>query len=185
MHAIRPSLLLLLALGSGTTAATLAYRYLREHARPASGSEVPRRQIAVAAHDLAVGTVLTEPDLKMINWPSATVPSGYATTRTPIIGRGVITALRENEPVLETNLADRGGGGGLPITIRQGQRAVSVKVDEVIGVAGFVLPGTRVDVLVTLAQQEGQTQTRAILQNVQTLAAGQSVERDLDGNSIF
>jgi len=99
------------------------------------------------------------------------------------VGRGVITPVAENEPLLEAKVSTKDAGGGLPIIIRDGMRAVSVKVDEVIGVAGFVLPGTRVDVMLTLDKRDDRPQaiTKTLLQNVQTLAAGQSVTRDKEG----
>jgi pilus assembly protein CpaB len=90
-----------------------------------------------------------------------------------------------NEPLLDSKLAELGSGGGLPITIPPGMRAVSVRVDDVIGVAGFVLPSTRVDVLVTLTPPGSQdTRSRVILQNVQAVAAGQEIQRDEDGTPM-
>jgi pilus assembly protein CpaB len=102
-----------------------------------------------------------------------------------VVGRGVITPLRINEPLLQTKLAELGSGGGLPITIPAGMRAVSVRVDDVIGVAGFVLPSTRVDVLVTLTPPgSGDARSRVILQNVRAIAAGQQIQRDEDGTPM-
>jgi pilus assembly protein CpaB len=89
-----------------------------------------------------------------------------------------------NEPFLESKLAPKGAGGGLSVTIAEGMRAISVRVDEVVGVAGFVLPGTRVDVLLTIDRSgkgAGDPMTHALLQNIQTLAAGQEVQQDKDG----
>src|SRR5213076_3593219 len=96
----------------------------------------------------------------------------------PGAGRGGITHVRANEPLRDGELADRGAGGGLSVSIPEGMRAVSVKVDEVIGVAGFVLPGTRVDVVVTLPPRAGANEatTQVFLQNIPTLAAGCSGE---------
>jgi pilus assembly protein CpaB len=99
------------------------------------------------------------------------------------MGRGLITPVSANEPLMTAKLADKAAGGGLPIVIPEGKRAVSVKVDEVIGVAGFVLPGTRVDVLVTLTDSGDREEaaTRVILQNVQTLASGQTIQKNANG----
>jgi pilus assembly protein CpaB len=95
----------------------------------------------------------------------------------------VITPVSANEPLMTAKLADKEAGGGLPIVIPEGMRAVSVKVDEVIGVAGFVLPGTRVDVLVTISTNadNDEAATRVILQNVQALAAGQTIQKNANG----
>ncbi len=127
---------------------------------------------------------MTERDLKVVNWPGTTVPSGYVRSVKDAVGRGIITPVSENEPLLDSKMSTKDAGGGLPIIIRDGMRAMSVRVDEVIGVAGFVLPGTRVDVLLTLdksGSDRPQAITKTLLQNVQTLAAGQSVTRDKEG----
>lgn len=184
MKAFRPWLLLLLALASGTAAAMIALQYLRPRAidqlRPASGPS----QVVVANHPLAVGTVVGKNDIRMVDWPSQALPEGYLTAGDKAIGHGVIAPIQTNEPLLASKLADLDAGGGLPVAIPMGMRAVSVRVDEIVGVAGFVLPGTRVDVMVTLSGGGGSgnrsVSTRVILQNVLVLAAGQSVERGTD-----
>jgi pilus assembly protein CpaB len=175
--------MLLLALTSGIVAALLALRYLRERTSPLMAAEPKRANIVLSARSLPVGAVITERDLKVVSWPGEAVPSGYLRSVKDAVGRGVITPVAENEPLLESKVSTKDAGGGLPIIIRDGMRAVSVKVDEVIGVAGFVLPGTRVDVMLTLDKAEGRPQavTKTLLQNVQTLAAGQSVTRDKEG----
>jgi pilus assembly protein CpaB len=97
--------------------------------------------------------------------------------------RALITSVSENEPILDKKLAPVEAGGGLPATIPEGMRAVSVAVNEVVGVAGFVIPGTMVDVLVTgtLTGNSGGSITRTILENVRVLAAGQKMEQDREG----
>jgi pilus assembly protein CpaB len=179
----RPWFMLLLALTSGIVAALLALRYLRERTTPLMASEPRRANIVLSARSLPVGAVITERDLKVVSWPGDAVPSGYIRSVKDAVGRGVITPVAENEPLLEGKVSTKDAGGGLPIIIRDGMRAVSVKVDEVIGVAGFVLPGTRVDVMLTLDKGDNRPQaiTKTLLQNVQTLAAGQSVTRDKEG----
>jgi pilus assembly protein CpaB len=146
-------------------------------------SEPRTATIVLSARSLPVGALLTERDLKVVSWPGEAVPSGYIRSVKDAVGRGVITPVAENEPLLEAKVSTKDAGGGLPIIIRDGMRAVSVRVDEIIGVAGFVLPGTRVDVLLTLDKNASRPQsiTKTLLQNVQTLAAGQSVTRDKEG----
>jgi pilus assembly protein CpaB len=175
--------MLLLALTSGVVAALLALRYLRERTTPLMAAEPKRANIVLSARSLPVGAVLTERDLKVVSWPGEAVPSGYVRSVKDAVGRGIITAVAENEPLIASKMSTKEAGGGLPIIIRDGMRAVSVKVDEVIGVAGFVLPGTRVDVMLTLDKRDNRPQaiTKTLLQNVQTLAAGQSVTRDAEG----
>jgi pilus assembly protein CpaB len=181
MRKIRPWLLLLLALISGGAAAYLALRYLRQQATPLMAAEPRRGEVALAIRDLPVGHVLSKEDIKVISWPGDVMPEGFISSTEAAIGRGVITPLRMNEPLLETKLASKDAGGGLPLAVNEGLRALSVRVDEVISVAGFVVPGTRVDVLLTMPGPGGEPTTKVILQNVQALAAGQSVEKDKDG----
>ncbi len=104
-----------------------------------------------------------------------------------MVGRGLIVEVRKSEPMLDWKMADKEAGGGLPITIPEGMRAVSVEVDEVVGVAGFVLPGTRVDVLVTVmpGTDRTQTTTRIILQNVRALAADQRYQQEIQGEPQY
>ena len=172
---------LLMALASGTLAAYLAVRKLNEAVPPpVSPTGIRQARVAVAARDLPVGAILGLNDVKLVNWPADALPAEYATSPDALVGRGVLMPLHANEPLLSGKLAQREGGGGLPIMIPEGMRAVSVRVDEVIGVAGFVVPGTRVDVLVTLTPRgsQGDPTTRVALQNVQVLAAGQSIQPD-------
>jgi pilus assembly protein CpaB len=179
----RPWFMLLLALTSGVVAALLALRYLRERTTPLMASEPRTASIVLSARNMPVGALVTERDLKVVNWPGTTVPSGYIRSVKDAVGRGIITPVSENEPLLDSKMSTKDAGGGLPIIIRDGMRAISVRVDEVISVAGFVVPGTRVDVLLTLDKNADRPQsiTKTLLQNVQTLAAGQSVTRDKEG----
>jgi pilus assembly protein CpaB len=184
MKRYRQVVLLLLALGSGSLAAYLALAYIREHSTPLMAAEPKYGQVALATHDLPVGAIVGPQDVKLVDWPANARPAGFGGSVDEVVGRGVITAVQQNEPLLATKLAGKGSGGGLPIIIGDGMRAVSVRVDEVVGVAGFVLPGTRVDVLVSLnppSNAPGEATTRVLLQNVRTIAAGQTVQHDLEG----
>ncbi len=179
----RPFLLLLLALLSGGTAGLLALRYLREQASPLMAIEPANAKVVVAVGPLAMGTVVTEQDVKLVDWSGRALPSGFLGRIEDVVGRGLIVPVAENEPLLGGKLATKGAGGGLQVIIEEGMRAVSVAVDQVVGVAGFVLPSTRVDVLLTLgnAGPTRETSTKVIMQNVRTLAAGQSIQQDKDG----
>ncbi len=141
-------------------------------------------RVVAAAADLPVGTLVTEDKIKMVAVLASSLPPGYFTDKAQVLNRGVIVPMVASETVLDAKLAPEGAGAGLPPVIPEGMRAVSVKVDEVIGVAGFVLPGTRVDVLVTVTPDEDQQDvslTKQVLQNVQVLAAGESIEKDREG----
>ncbi|HEV2149892.1 MAG TPA: Flp pilus assembly protein CpaB [Longimicrobiaceae bacterium] len=172
---------LLAAVVCGLLAAYLALTQLSA-APTTGGGPAQKGQLAVAARYLPQGTILRQEDVHFVEWSSPTLPPGYSSSVAELVGRGLLTDLQPNEPVLAAKLADKSAGGGLPILIPEGMRAVSVKVDEVIGVAGFVVPGTRVDVLVTLDRGNDQgSMTRVVLQDVRALAAGQTVQRDPEG----
>ena len=182
----RPFLLLLLALASGGLAAFLALRYIRERATPLIAAEPPKAQVVVAARAMPVGALVGERDIKLLQWAGPAAPAGYVTSTEGVLGRGLIVPVAENEPILETKLAAKGAGGGLPVIIDEGMRAVSVAVDQVIGVAGFVLPNTRVDVLLTMSEtpQNKEPATKVLMQNIRTLAAGQSIQEDKEGKAM-
>jgi pilus assembly protein CpaB len=143
----------------------------------------PTVRIVVAAEPLQVGTPLDIHNTRTIAWPADEPLEGSFHRTADCLGRAVITPIAVNEPILEPNLAPRAAGAGLPAAIPQGMRAVSVAVNDVVGVAGFVTPGTMVDVLVTgklPGKSEGAI-TRTVLENVRVMAAGQQIEQDRDG----
>src|ERR1700693_3237024 len=145
---------------------------------------MPTIQVVVSSRALPLGTRLQADDLKLVTWPASQPVEGMFTRVQDCVNRAVITSMVENEPLLEGKLAPRQGGAGLSATIPDGMRAVSVSVNDVIGVAGFVVPGTMVDVLVTGSTSVGgQTTnvTRTFLENVRVMAAGQKVEQDREG----
>jgi pilus assembly protein CpaB len=151
-------------------------------------SEKPRptKQIVVADRPIQLGTRIEAANLRLIAWPADDSIAGSFTRIEDCAGRALLTNLAANEPVLESKLAPKEAGAGLPATIPEGMRAVSVAENEVNGVAGFVTPGTMVDILVT-GQMSGKNGdpanniTRVILENVRVLAAGQQVEQDREG----
>ena len=178
---------LALAALCGLAAAWLSLDYIRSQVRPVlAATPSSTRKVAVAARSLPLGTVIRAEDVRLMSWPDGELPEGYFSSADEIAGRGLMSSMAMNEPFLRPRLADKGTGGGLPIVIREGMRAVSVRVDEVIAVAGFVVPGTRVDVLVTIAPSgAGQSKvSRVVLQNVEVVAAGQSVTRDAEGKPM-
>jgi len=175
---------LILAVAAGGLAALLAARVLRAPPQSAEAGTVAAFQtVAVAARDMNVGTFLAPEDVVLVDWPAGRVPAGYSTSAAEVVGRGLLTPVRLNEPLLSDKLASREAGGGMQIMIPDGKRAMSVRVDDVVGVAGFVLPGSRVDILVTLDRtgQLDEAATRLVLQNIEVVSAGQSIERTQDG----
>ena len=186
MRSRRLFIVLALALLSGLAAAWLALNYLRQPESPIRTVEVSETEVVVAARDLSLGTVLTAEDVKLVGWPGGLLPEGYSSSVEEVLGRGVITHVVLNEPLISSKIAVKEAGGGLPIVIPEGMRGVSVRVDDVISIAGFVLPGTRVDVMVTLDQgnQSENPVTKLILQNVPVLTSGQVIEQTESGEPI-
>lgn len=176
----RSATLLLTALLCGGLAGYLALGSLRGGglAADARPDGEPLR-VVVAARDLPGGAVLGLEDVMTIPWPGETLPSGYIRSPEQVVGHGLLAPVHSNEPLLTSKLAGEGAGGGLPILIPAGMRGISVRVDEVIAVAGFVVPGTRVDILATVdpGAESGVT-SRVVVQNVQVLAAGQSMQTE-------
>jgi pilus assembly protein CpaB len=179
--------MLLGATGSGLLAGYLALVYVSSETATPLQAASPARTIVVAARDLPAGTIVRREDLESIEWPGGAVPEGFNSELGEVVGRGLIVEVRENEPMLDWKLADKEAGGGMTITIPEGMRAVSVEVDEVVGVAGFVLPGTRVDVLATVmpGTDRRQTTTRIILQNIRAVAADQRYQQEIEGEPQY
>ncbi len=147
-------------------------------------SRIPVRQVEIATNfavvatkPLPMGTRLTNDDVKRVAWPAQTPLTDGFTEVDAVVDRGLVAAVVENEPLVESKLAPRAAGAGLPPSIPSGMRAMSVKVNEVIGVAGFVVPGTRVDVLVTIRQQN-DSMSRTVVSNVQVLTAGTRYDQE-------
>jgi pilus assembly protein CpaB len=172
-----------LAITAGGALALGTYNYVQppDGAPPAG---IPTRPVVVAASDLQIGAELRREDLRVIDWPANAAPQNAFTTMDEVVGRGLVMPVIENEPVMPMKLAPKEAGAGLPPAIPPGLRAVSVRVNEVIGVAGYVLPGTRVDVLATLTPTQDQVDvtSKVVLTNVQVLAAGTKIEQGADGD---
>ena len=170
---------LVLALGCSF----LVYRLVGK--KVAADKPVETTRVIAAATDLKLGTILTAANLTTTQI-SGTAPKGVILKPEDALGRGVVANIYQGEPILEARLAPKGSGGGLAATIPQGMRACAVKVDEVVGVAGFVTPGMRVDVLVS-GDPPGNpdprqgTQVRTLLQNIQVLSAGTDIQKDAEG----
>ena len=161
-------------------ASTAVYRVIADHARPVKPVAAT---VLVAARDLDPGKLVRDADIRAVPW-QGTVSAAWLTQREEIVGRGVIARINSGEPFSPNRLAAKGAGGGLAAAIPTGMRAVAVRVDEVVGVSGFVVPGMRVDVLSsgTLPGDRGDGKvTRTILQNIEVLSAGQNFERDVQG----
>lgn len=180
MARIRVFIVLALAVAAGGTFAYGTYQYMQNVPKSAAATSIPTSAVIVAAQDLQIGAALRQEDLRAIQWPSNAVPAGSFGKPEDLIGRGLIMPVMTNEPFLPSKLASKEAGAGLPPVIPEGQRALSVRVNDVVGVAGYVLPGTRVDVVATVNPTQNQIDvtSKVILTNVQVLAAGTRIEQD-------
>ncbi len=169
-----------ISLAAGILAAALVSKYMQQK----SGVAPDMAQVMVAANDLQVGARVEERDIRVISIPSGDMPPGAPRKKADVIGHGVIIPISKGEFILPNRLAGENAGAGLPALIPPGMRAVSVRVNEIVSVAGFVTPGTRVDVLLTGAPNAaGEQQTTTVLQNVAVLASGHTLERTSTGEA--
>ena len=154
---------------------------------PVREVEVRSLYQVVAVRDLPMGSMITPDDVRLVAWPASSPVNKGFTTIESVLNRGLISSVVANEPLTETKLAALEAGAGLPPSITAGMRAVSVKVNEVIGVAGFVVPGTRVDLMVTLRRESDKdSMTRVVVSDVQVLTAGTRYDQEKarDGQPI-
>jgi pilus assembly protein CpaB len=185
MARIRIFLVLVLALTAGGAFAFGTYRYIQQ--APANPDGPATKPVIVAAVNLPLGDELGPEDLRIVEWPANAVPAAAFNSADQVVGRGVIQPIVENEPILPAKLAPQGAGAGLPPIIPAGMRALSVRVNDVVGVAGYVLPGTRVDVVATVnpTQQQPDVTSKVVLTNVLVLAAGTKIDSDTeDGKPV-
>jgi pilus assembly protein CpaB len=181
MNRTRLLMIGVLALALGFVASVYVYKNLQTG--KGSGAETGV-DVIVAADDLQVGTKVDEHDIKIIKIPAADLPPGAPRKKSEVLGHGVIVPISKGEFILPNRLAAENAGAGLPSLIPPGMRAVSVRVNEVVSVAGFVTPGTRVDVLLTgTPGGAGEQQTTTVLQNVAVLASGHTLERTSTGEA--
>ncbi len=146
-----------------------------------SAAPVQQRYVGVT-QNLEPGQLLVATDLKMIDWPANVPLQGPFTDPKEIVGRTLLYPLSAGQPLIERDLSAIGAGSGLSTRIPDGMRAISLRTDQIVGVAGFLLPGTRVDVLVTYHTPTSQSPiTTTVLQDAQILAAGQKMQPDPDG----
>jgi pilus assembly protein CpaB len=179
MNRSRLLLIGFVALALGAFVAFVVYKNLQS--RTGANNE-PGVDVVLATTDVQVGAKLEDRDVRIARIPASVAPPNAYHSKSTIIGRGVILPIQRGEFVLPSKLAAENGGSGLPSLIPPGMRAMSVRVNEVVAVAGFVVPGTRVDVLLTgNPAGSSESQTNTVLENVLVIAAGQKLERNAAG----
>ncbi len=180
MNRSRLLLIGIVALALGAFVSFTVYRNLQSR----TGSDTaPGVDVVIAAGDIQVGAKIEDKDVKAVRFPSGDLPPSCFHLKSSVVGRGVVLPIAKGEFVLPLKLAGENAGYGLPSLIPPGMRAVSVRVNEVVSVAGFVLPGTRVDVLLTgNPSGASEQQTTTVLENVAVIATGQRLERNAAGD---
>jgi pilus assembly protein CpaB len=174
-------LILICALIGGASASYLVYRLVGTRA---GATPLPLAQVVIATRDLQIGTLIGASDVRMGPW-AGTVPKDALASLDLALNRGAVANIYEGEPVLAERLATAGSGGGLAAIIPPGLRASAVKVNDVVGLAGFVTPGMRVDVLISGIEPGGNPgdgpHVNTLLQNIQVLSAGENLQKDSEG----
>lgn len=170
--------MLLIALVAGLAAVVLAAQWMQ-------GQGAQKGRIAVANADIELGGRISAEMIRMVDWPSDSVPQGAFIDPNPLNGRVVLVSLQRGEPLTEARLAPVGSKGGLSAVVPEGRRAMTVRVNDVVGVAGFALPGTYVDVMVNTQAEGGQrggerdrSISKIVLERILVLAVAQEADRD-------
>lgn len=169
MKNLRPFVMILMSLGIGLAAMTVAAQWLRER------SVQQTRAVLVALHDLSAGTRLDRTMFEVVHWPRDAAQALAPSLSRPedADGRVITGALLRGEPLLQARLAPEGEMGGLSALLHEGRRAVTVKVNEIVGVAGFALPGNFVDVMVHTTDPQNQPISRIVLERIRVMAVAQ------------
>ncbi|HWC99955.1 MAG TPA: Flp pilus assembly protein CpaB [Candidatus Sulfopaludibacter sp.] len=178
---------LLFAFLVASGASLLLYRLLINRPQTTKAAAPVTAHVVLATKDIEMGAILKEEDVKLEDW-AGPVPPGAVLKIQDLVGRGVNTKIFAREPIIESRLSAKGAGGGLASMIPPGMRAVAIPVNEVVGVAGFVVAGMRVDVLIS-GQTPGSDSsvgpvTKTMLQNLEVLSAGQEFKKDAEGKPV-
>src|SRR5713101_7252728 len=183
----RPMVFVLLAGVAALVAAVVVYSALKKREAQVQDAMVKSVNVLVAAHDLSIGSKLDASAVKLVRWSRDAMPPGAYTDAGAVLNQFTKTGFIQNEPIVADRLFSGDKNAGvLPLLIPSGMRAVSVPVDEVSDIAGFVLPHARVDVLVAMSGGEGieKAFSKVVLQNVEVLAVAQEVEKKKDEPTV-
>ncbi len=179
--------MLVLAAGVGVIASFAVSRYLENQARTLEQRKAPSADLitmVVAATEIPLATSIERQHLKVVHVPPEASPRSAFPSVEDVIGRVTQMNILEEEPILEGKLVSTGFGGGLQSVIPEGKRAITVRANDVIGVAGFLSPGDYVDVIATMMERsQGSLITKTVLQKIKVLSVGQQMEPSSDGKS--
>lgn len=171
MKSKRALIMIATSLLAGLLAVWLAARWIGQLAENTT-------KIVVAARDVDPGTVLGEGSLQVIAWPSGSVPAGAIKDLKKTQGRVASTLIFTGEPILEAKLAREGASGGLASVLGEGKRAITIQANEIVGVAGYIRPGSRVDIMVNTHDNKDRSLSKIVLENILVLATAQDDKRD-------
>lgn len=178
MKNTRALVMLIIAAITGLVAVVLASSWINQQAQAGAS------KIAVVVTDVDLGARISSEMVKLVDWPASSIPSGAFAEAKALDGRVAKTSMQRGEPVLESKLAPIGTKGGLSAVLSEGKRAMTVKVNEVVGVAGFALPGNYVDIMVNTQEErarendQDRTISKIVLQQILVLAVAQEANRD-------
>lgn len=184
MRNLPPWVWLLMALVFGATATFMALGWLRQTSQRMQPVQAPTVAVVVAAKDVDAANTLRADQLAVVQWPQAGAPKGGFAKIEEAAGRVALLPIGPGEPILEAKLAPQGTPAGLTALVSPEKRAMTVKVDEASGVAGFIVPNNRVDVIVTLSRTPFSEDPvcGVVLQNLRVLGTGQKIiEKQPDG----
>jgi pilus assembly protein CpaB len=175
---------LIAAIVLGGIATYSIWSYLQSKQQEVERAKVAMLEVVAAAENIPLGSTIEQKHLKKVLWPRASVPPGTFTDPGLLIGRTVVSNIVMGEPLMEAKLASGDSRAGvMAYIIPEGHRAMAVAVNDVAGVAGFVLPGSTVDVIVTTTPPHGDRISKIVLENLRVLAVGQKME-EKEGKAI-
>ena len=181
MSKIRTVSLFVSAISLGLGATWYANEWLiSSTAAPVAEANLSTTPVIVAALEIPFGQKIEASHLKAINWPEATMPEGVFNDPTAVVGKIANTKIMQNEMVINSRIVDEVGGSVLAAIVSPNKRAVTVRVNDVLGVAGFLLPGNHVDILATRQEDNQRPQTETILEDLKVLAVDQTASTEED-----
>jgi len=165
-------------------ASVALYQLISSKMTVTATSKAPAVQVLVAGRNLEIGSLIKDTDFKLVEWPGA-LPAGAIVKKDDALGRGVMVAIFDGEPIIESRLAPKGSGGGFVATIKPGMRAVAIRVNDINGLGGFVLAGMHVDIIISGTPPNSQSNNGAVaktlLQDIEVISAGQNIQKDSEG----
>lgn len=174
----RPLLIIALGIGCAAIAGFMTLGFLKRQSAVPEQAAVATRPVVVALNAIRRGQPVEEKDVKVVDWPAEGVPEGVFNAIPDVLGKLARTEIYQNDPLTNQKFLETKAPSVLSMLIPAGRRAMSIKVNEVTGISGFVAPGSRVDVLLSVSgSQEQQARTRIVLEDVEVLAIAQSIEQ--------